>query len=65
MTELFAPTLDEVIASVEREIRYRERVYPRLVFNRKMTQAKADREIEMMRACKATLEGLRRPPTAS
>lgn len=60
MSELFPPSLSEQIACVEREIRYRERVYPRLVFNRKMVQAKADREIEIMRAIKATLEGLKR-----
>jgi len=61
MSELFPPSLDEQIACAEREIRYRERVYPRLVFNRKMIQAKADREIETMRAIKSTLEGLRSP----
>lgn len=55
MPDLFPPSLSEMIAAVEREIRYRERVYPRLVFNRKMIQAKADREIEIMRAVLAKL----------
>jgi hypothetical protein len=48
-----------MIACVEREIRQRERAYPRFVFNRKMTQAKADREIELMRAVKVALEGIK------
>lgn len=50
MPELFAPSPEEMIACVEREIRLRERVYPRWVMAGKMTQDKASREIETMRA---------------
>lgn len=60
MSELFPPSLDEQIACVEREIRLREFVYPRRVRDKRLTQAKAEREIETMRAVKATLEGLKR-----
>lgn len=60
------PTPDDVsladqIASVEREIRMRERVYPRWVQSERMTQEKADRELLTMRAVLATL---RRAETA-
>lgn len=59
MSELFAPSLDDQIACVEREIRQRERVYPRLVFNRKMSRASADREIEIMRTVLETLRQIK------
>jgi hypothetical protein len=59
MTDLFPPSIDEQIACVEREIRLREFVYPRRVRDKRLTQAKADRELETMRAIKATLEGLK------
>ena len=55
--QLFAPTLDEQIACVEREIAMRERVYPGWVRAGRMTQQKADREIETMRAVLATVRG--------
>lgn len=55
MPDLFAPTLPEQILSAEREIRFRERVYPRLVEQGKMTQEKADRELACMRAIAQTL----------
>lgn len=50
------------IACVEREIRMRQRVYPRWVGGGKMTQAKADAEISAMEAVHATLVSLRQPP---
>lgn len=59
MAELFEPTLTDQIAEVEREITMRQRVYPRLVQNRTLSQAKADRSIETMRAVLATLTRLR------
>jgi hypothetical protein len=48
--QLFPLTMDELIACVEREIRLRQQVYPRRVADKRMSQAKADREIEMMGA---------------
>jgi len=38
------------LACVEREIKMRERVYPRWVAAGKMSQEKADLELEVMRA---------------
>jgi hypothetical protein len=55
MAELFAPSLADQIACVEREIRMREQVYPRRVGDRKMKQEAADREIAAMRAVLDTL----------
>jgi hypothetical protein len=40
----------ELQTACEREVKYRERVYRRLVDNEKMSQDKADREIALMRA---------------
>lgn len=45
------------VAEVERELRQRERVYPRLVADKRMTQAAADRQTAVMRAVLATLKG--------
>jgi len=42
--------IDEQIRCVEREIGMRERVYPRWIEAKRMTQKKADQEIEAMRA---------------
>jgi len=61
MSDLRPVTLDEQIAAVLREIRLRERVYPRQVFNRKMTQKTADRELVLMQAVLETLISLRGP----
>jgi hypothetical protein len=38
------------LACIEREIKMRERVYPRFVENSKMTRQKADEEIALMHA---------------
>lgn len=43
-------TAAEKQACAEREVRLRERVYPRRVAEGKMTQAQADRETRIMRA---------------
>lgn len=48
MPELFAPTIPEYLACVEREINLRKRVYPRWIDAGKLTQTKADREIALM-----------------
>ena len=47
--------IDEQISAVEREIRLRERVYPRFVDSGRMTLAKSEREILAMKAVLATL----------
>lgn len=41
--------LDRLITCAEREVKMRERVYPRWVAAGKMTQAKADQETKDMR----------------
>jgi hypothetical protein len=48
--DLFPPTIDELVACAEREVRLREYVYPRRVAQRRMTQEKADKEIALMKA---------------
>lgn len=50
--------LEDQIKAVKREIAMRDRVYPRWVSQRKLTQAAADRELAAMRAVLATLEEL-------
>lgn len=55
MADLFPPTLAEQIACVEAEIKMRRYVYPRRVADKKMSQAKADKEIAAMEAVLATL----------
>lgn len=52
------PNLNVQIICVQREIAMRERVYPRWVEAGKMTQKKADAELETMRAVKDTLQDL-------
>ena len=49
-------SIAEQIASVEREIRMRERVYPRWVEQRRMMKKTAEHEIACMRAVLATLQ---------
>lgn len=51
--------IDTQCACVRREISMRKRVYPRWVATQKMTQEEADRQILVMEAVLATLEGLR------
>jgi hypothetical protein len=57
------PTIQQQVACLEREVRMRERVYPRWVQAGKMTQPKADAETETMRAALETLRTLV-PPAA-
>jgi hypothetical protein len=47
MADLFPPTIAELVACAEREVRFREFVYPRRVATRKMT---AEKEISLMKA---------------
>ena len=48
-------SIAEQITSVEREIRMREKVYPRWVERKKLSQAKADHEMAAMHAVLETL----------
>ncbi len=50
------PTIAEQIASVERELGMRKRVYPRWVANGKLNQAAADLEMRRMEAVRDTLK---------
>lgn len=59
MAYMLPITLDEEIASVEREIALRERVYPRWVEQKKMSQEKADYEIAAMRSVAESLHRLK------
>ena len=56
MSDLFPPSLDDMIACAERELSYRWRVYPRRVAAGQMTQALADRELDRMAAIRDYLE---------
>ena len=55
---MIIPNLTDQIACVKREIAMREKVYPRWIESRKMTQEKADREIKTMKDVLITLETL-------
>jgi len=52
-------TITEQIDCVQRELRYRRRVYERRVAEGKMTAQLADREIARMSAVLETLQGIR------
>jgi len=49
------PPLADLISCVDRELRMREQVYPRWVSQGKLTEAKASRELALMRAVRARL----------
>lgn len=53
-------TFAEQKEAAERELRMRRSVYPRWVANKKMTQAKADRELVLMEDIVETLAQLTR-----
>jgi signal recognition particle subunit SEC65 len=53
---LFPVSIEEQIASVEREIRMRESAYPRWVEQRRMTVKTAEHEIACMQAVLTTLQ---------
>ena len=59
-------TIDEQIACVKRELAMRRNVYPKWVQSEKMTQAKAESEINAMAAVLETLQAVRsrRGPTS-
>ena len=49
-------TVEEMTDEVRREIKMRERVYPRWIENGKMSKYEADLQILKMRACLSFLE---------
>lgn len=57
LSEIVVP-LEDQIACVERELRFRAQVYPRWVADKKLLQSKADQEMARMRAVLETLRGL-------
>lgn len=58
MSEAATVPIDDQVKAAEREVRQRERVYPRWVEGGRMTQAKADHELRCMRAIVETLKAL-------
>lgn len=56
--DLLPITVAEMINEIEREIGLREWVYPGLVERKKLRQAKADRQIAIMRAVLDHLKSL-------
>lgn len=63
MPELFAPTLQDQIAEIRRELGMRKGAYPRFVAAGKMKQATADRQVACLEAALKTLEALPRANT--
>jgi hypothetical protein len=61
VSELFAPSLTEMIVCVEREIRFRRVVYPRRIAGGTMSRDKAAREIETMEAVLEVLTKMTEP----
>jgi hypothetical protein len=55
-SDLLGMDLQELIAVAKREVRLRRQVYPRYVNSRRMTQARADREIACMEHIVRVLE---------
>ena len=53
-------TIAEQLDCIERELRFRRRVYPRRVADGKMTQVLAERQIALMESVKASLERIGR-----
>ena len=51
-------SLQDQVKCVRREIAFRQHVYPRMVADARMSQAKADHELLVMRAVLATLQRL-------
>lgn len=55
--QLLPVSKEEKVASLKREIALRRQVYPGRVKDKKMSQARADREIEIMEALLKDVEG--------
>ena len=63
MADMFAPTLNEQIAELERELAMRERAYPRWIAAKTLKQDVADRQVARLKASIATLSRLRSDPS--
>lgn len=50
--------IDAQVACIERELKFRRRVYARRVVEQKMTKTQADYELEVMGAVLATLQNI-------
>jgi len=59
MTDLLPITIDDEIRCVEREIKMRERVYPRWIAAGKMKRETAHREIDVMHSVLESLHRLK------
>ena len=59
---MFEIGIEEQIQAVEREISFRERLYPRWVRDQKLTQKTADLEIARMKAVRETLQRMINEP---
>jgi len=59
MTDIAQVTIDQMIASVKREIGFRKTVFPRRVKQFSMTQEEADDEILIMQAIQDKLQRLK------
>lgn len=56
MTDLLGPpATEQLVACIDREIAFRGRVYPRWVAAKKLSQATADEQMELMRAVRERL----------
>lgn len=58
-------TFAEMAEELRRELKMRRAVYPGQVQLKRMSQARADRQIEIMEAVLATIEGLHRQSSAA
>jgi len=59
MSDLFEPSLAEMILEAEREVRLRRSVYPRLVASGKLKLDRSERQIKVMEAIVERLRGLK------
>ena len=60
---MFEISLEDQILAVNREISFRERLYPRWVRDQKLTQKTADLEIARMKAVRETLQRIFNEPS--
>lgn len=56
MSDLFPPTVSEMVSELKRELAMRTVVYPNLIARKRLTQFKADRQIKVMEAIIERLE---------
>lgn len=56
MADLFPPTTEEMIAELKRELRYRDRVYPKQIAKKFLAKDTAERRLQIMEALIQRLE---------